>query len=152
MDGEGNFNWRFIFPFCYIPAEDVVVVKRKKHVFSLDKSEEHYKPTLILQVWDNDLFSADDFLGTIELNLTKLPMPAKTKKNCNLETMNLRNGKNKTINLFECKRLKGLWPFVDDSDGECKITVSLFFKVLQFLFKCFLFNCKFLNDKTILNI
>ncbi len=23
MDGEGNFNWRFVFPFEYLPAEQV---------------------------------------------------------------------------------------------------------------------------------
>ena len=29
LDGEGNFNWRFVFPFEYIPAEEKVVVKKK---------------------------------------------------------------------------------------------------------------------------
>jgi len=29
MDGEGNFNWRFVFPFEYIPAEQVMVIKKK---------------------------------------------------------------------------------------------------------------------------
>ena len=29
MDGEGNFNWRFVFPFCYIPAEKKLVIKEK---------------------------------------------------------------------------------------------------------------------------
>ena len=29
LDGEGNFNWRFVFPFAYLPAEECVVVKRK---------------------------------------------------------------------------------------------------------------------------
>ena len=26
MDGDGNFNWRFVFPFEYIPSEQVMVV------------------------------------------------------------------------------------------------------------------------------
>ena len=29
MDGEGNFNWRFCFPFEYMPAEDCMVVRKK---------------------------------------------------------------------------------------------------------------------------
>lgn len=29
MDGEGNFNWRFIFPFSYVPAEQVMEVRKK---------------------------------------------------------------------------------------------------------------------------
>ena len=29
MDGEGNFNWRLIFPFEYLPAEDIIVIKKK---------------------------------------------------------------------------------------------------------------------------
>ena len=29
MEGEGNFNWRFVFPFEYIPAEQVMVIKKK---------------------------------------------------------------------------------------------------------------------------
>jgi len=29
MDGEGNFNWRFVYPFEYIPSEQVMVVSKK---------------------------------------------------------------------------------------------------------------------------
>lgn len=29
MDGEGNFNWRFVFPFNYIPTEKKLVVSEK---------------------------------------------------------------------------------------------------------------------------
>lgn len=29
MDGEGNFNWRFCFPFEYLPAEECMVVRKK---------------------------------------------------------------------------------------------------------------------------
>ncbi len=32
MDGEGNFNWRFVFPFRYLPAERMIVVNRKVKV------------------------------------------------------------------------------------------------------------------------
>lgn len=29
LDGEGNFNWRFVFPFSYVPAEQVMEVRKK---------------------------------------------------------------------------------------------------------------------------
>ena len=33
MDGDGNFNWRFVFPFEYIPSEQVMVVSKKVSLF-----------------------------------------------------------------------------------------------------------------------
>jgi hypothetical protein len=63
MDGEGNFNWRFVFPVEYLPAENVMVVKKKEHFYSLTKAERHLPPILTMQVWDNDLFNPDDFIG-----------------------------------------------------------------------------------------
>ena len=29
LDGEGNFNWRMVFPFNYLVAEQTMVVKKK---------------------------------------------------------------------------------------------------------------------------
>lgn len=29
LDGEGNFNWRFVFPFDYLPAEQLCLVAKK---------------------------------------------------------------------------------------------------------------------------
>jgi len=26
LNGEGNFNWRLLFPFKYIPAEEQIVI------------------------------------------------------------------------------------------------------------------------------
>ena len=63
LNGEGNFNWRYIFPFKYLPAEEVMVIKKKEHFFSLDKHEEKYPVTFVAQIWDNDIFTPDDFLG-----------------------------------------------------------------------------------------
>lgn len=35
LGGEGNFNYRFLFPFHYLPAEQLCVVDRKvRHVTS----------------------------------------------------------------------------------------------------------------------
>ena len=35
----------------------------QEHFFSLDKTERRLPVRLNLQIWDNDLLSADDFLG-----------------------------------------------------------------------------------------
>ena len=63
LNGEGNFNWRYVFPFKYLPAEEVMVIKKKEHFFSLDKHEEKHPVTFVCQIWDNDIFTPDDFLG-----------------------------------------------------------------------------------------
>ncbi|TGZ59552.1 hypothetical protein CRM22_009033 [Opisthorchis felineus] len=122
LDGEGNFNWRFVFPFFYLPAENTVVIKRKEHFWSLDTTERRVRPSLIMQVWDNDLFSADDFLGTLELNLANMPAPAKSARKCSLNMLQTVNRDVKTMNLFDCRRAKGYWPFMNDESGEQEIT------------------------------
>lgn len=63
LTGEGNFNWRFIFPFEYLSSENLIVIKKKHHKFSLSESELKVPCILNLQVWDNDTISADDFIG-----------------------------------------------------------------------------------------
>ncbi|RXM99855.1 Myoferlin [Acipenser ruthenus] len=31
LDGDGNFNWRFVYPFEYLPAEQLCLVSRKEY-------------------------------------------------------------------------------------------------------------------------
>lgn len=124
MNGEGNFNWRFVFPFQYMPAENMVVIKKKEHFWSLDTTEQRLRPNLILQVWDNDLFNPDDFLGSVELDLAHMPEPAKKRGKCTLETVDTAGDKKKTINIFECKRTSGFYPFSNLEDGKPVLTVS----------------------------
>ena len=66
LTGEGNFNWRLVFPFNYLPAEKVVVVSKRGSIFSLDKTEQKLPAMLVMQVWDFDRLSSDDFLGKRE--------------------------------------------------------------------------------------
>ncbi|CAF0722705.1 unnamed protein product [Brachionus calyciflorus] len=110
MDGEGNFNWRFVFDFDYLPAEQKVCIKRKEHFWSLDNSETKIPPVLTLQIWDNDKFSADDFLGQVSLDLNNMIKPAKESHKCGLHQFEACENKKINVSLFEQRRLKGWWP------------------------------------------
>ncbi|KAG1653027.1 Dysferlin [Nymphon striatum] len=138
MDGEGNFNWRFVFPFEYLVAEQSIVVKKKAHFWSLDATELHVQPKISLQIWDNDLFSSDDFIGEIELDLTRMPIPEKSVSRCGLQqlgievkdsgrlgdirqlTTMLQKKKNLDfMSLFDKNRVYGFWPTIgyDEEKG-----------------------------------
>ena len=68
LTGEGNFNWRFVFDFNYLKAEEKIVYHKKMSVFDLDETEVKIPPKLTMQVWDADLISSDDFLGKFITN------------------------------------------------------------------------------------
>lgn len=65
ITGEGNFNWRFVYPFDYLMAEEKIVISKKESMFAWDETEYKIPARLNLQVWDADHFSADDFLGIL---------------------------------------------------------------------------------------
>jgi len=141
MDGEGNFNWRFVYDFLYLPAERCISVKKKEHFWSYDATELTIPPVLNLQVWDNDKFSADDFLGKISfystimfffriigaltLDLNRLYKPAKDSDFCTLDILN--DESENFVSLFEMKRLKGWWPCVNVEGGDPELTVRFIF-------------------------
>ncbi|XP_019902368.2 myoferlin isoform X3 [Esox lucius] len=123
LDGDGNFNWRFVFGFEYLPAEQLCLVSKKEHFWSLDKTEFRIPPKLIVQIWDNDKFSLDDYLGTVELDLRKLTPPAKTSKMCKLGMMEevSNSGDHKldmAKSLFAQKSVRGWWPCATEQDGK----------------------------------
>lgn len=122
LDGEGNFNWRFVFPFDYLPAEQLCIVAKKEHFWSIDQTEFRVPPRLIIQIWDNDKFSLDDYLGFLELDLHRTIIPAKTSEKCSLDMIPDLKAmdplKAKTASLFEQKSMKGWWPCYADKDGS----------------------------------
>ncbi|XP_060244870.1 myoferlin isoform X2 [Meriones unguiculatus] len=122
LDGEGNFNWRFVFPFDYLPAEQLCIVAKKAHFWSIDQTEFRVPPRLMIQIWDNDKFSLDDYLGFLELDLHHTIIPAKSSEKCNLDMIPDLKAvdplKAKTASLFEQKSMKGWWPCFADKDGS----------------------------------
>ncbi|XP_077638790.1 dysferlin isoform X2 [Lonchura striata] len=118
MGGEGNFNWRFIFPFDYLPAEQMCHVAKKEHFWSLDKTENKIPPQLIFQIWDNDKFSFDDYLGSIQMDLNRMPKPAKTAEKCSLDLVDDSLSSSRFVSLFEQKTVKGWWPCVAEQNQQ----------------------------------
>uniref|UniRef100_F6VBD0 C2 domain-containing protein n=1 Tax=Ciona intestinalis TaxID=7719 RepID=F6VBD0_CIOIN len=125
LTGEGNFNWRFIYPFDYLVAEEKCVVTKKESMFSWDETEFKIPPRLNLQVWDADHFSADDFLGSLTLDLTRLARGAKSANKCslNMAAEEDDNSNVPMISIFKQRRIKGWWPFTAKNDqDELEIT------------------------------
>ncbi|KAG7216326.1 hypothetical protein INR49_021730 [Caranx melampygus] len=123
LDGDGNFNWRFIFGFDYLPAEQLCVISRKEHFWNLDKTEFRIPPKLIIQIWDNDKFSLDDYLGSVELDLLNLIPPAKTPEKCSLKMLPGVAGSSTakrplSNSLFSQKSVRGWWPCAIEQDGK----------------------------------
>ncbi|KAM3830445.1 fer-1-like protein 5 [Vipera latastei] len=140
LAGEGNFNWRFIFTLDYLPMEQVCVLTKKQHFWSLDETMQKVPPKLIIQVWDNDKFSADDFIGNLEMNLTSIPRPAKRPRDCTLKVLQddsraagsstpFGRRKQKCISLFTQRNMRGWWPCIvfekDKPRVSGKIEMSL---------------------------
>ncbi|XP_076375559.1 otoferlin [Megalopta genalis] len=108
LNGEGNFNWRFIFRVTYSKGERVMVVRRKVSVLARSETEDKLPCKLQLQVWDSDHFSPDDFLGALVMDLSRMPRGSPNSKNC---TLKLLDPKLPTMDLFKVTRIKAWWPF-----------------------------------------
>nr|XP_034974750.1 fer-1-like protein 5 [Zootoca vivipara] len=142
LTGEGNFNWRFVFTLEYLPMEQVCVLTKKQHFWSLDETMHKVPPKLIIQIWDNDKFSADDFIGILELNLNSMPQPAKRPRDCTVKmlledtsattsTSFFHRRKRKPVSLFRQREMRGWWPcIVFEKDkprvsGKVEMTLEL---------------------------
>ncbi|XP_021230390.1 fer-1-like protein 5 [Numida meleagris] len=130
LQGDGSFNWRFVFPFQYLVAERRCVLPRKEHFWSLDETVLKLPPKLILQVWDNDKFSADDFLGVLELELTRLPHPARRPQDCALKPRPSPWPWGRTqgpphFSLFRQKQARGWWPCTVHEGGTQRLSGKL---------------------------
>ncbi|XP_010561323.1 PREDICTED: fer-1-like protein 5 [Haliaeetus leucocephalus] len=132
LQGDGGFNWRFVFSFEYLAAEQLCVLPRKEHFWSLDETVLKVPPKLILQVWDNDKFSADDFLGVLELELTRLPQPAQHPQNCTpigqgtpQSPWPWRGAQAPSrLSLFRQRRVRGWWPCTVQEGSKRRLSWS----------------------------
>ena len=52
LTGEGNFNWRFVFPFEYLAAEEKIVISKKESMFSWDETT---SKVLNFFCWSDDI-------------------------------------------------------------------------------------------------
>ncbi|XP_035553353.2 LOW QUALITY PROTEIN: fer-1-like protein 6 [Canis lupus dingo] len=120
LTGEGNFNWRFLFPFQYLPAEKQMVITKRENIFSLEKMECKTPAVLVLQVWDFERLSSDDFLGSLEMNLNSFPRAAKSAKDCQLTKFENASEESK-ISIFQQKRVRGWWPFAKSKELTGKV-------------------------------
>nr|AAI26369.1 Fer-1-like 5 (C. elegans) [Homo sapiens] len=115
LTGEADFNWRFIFTMDYLAAERTCVQSQKDYIWSLDATSMKFPARLIIQVWDNDIFSPDDFLGVLELDLSDMPLPARHAKQCSIRMMDADPKwpyfiQYKHFSLFKKKTVTGWWP------------------------------------------
>uniref|UniRef100_A0A8C7I1A3 Fer-1-like protein 4 n=1 Tax=Oncorhynchus kisutch TaxID=8019 RepID=A0A8C7I1A3_ONCKI len=110
LTGEGNFNWRFVFRFDYLPTEKEITYTKKESIFSLEESEFRQPAVLVLQVWDYDLIAANDFLGSIELRLNDMVRAAKTSGQCSIKMA--EDKASPRFSIFLNKRMKGWWPLI----------------------------------------
>nr|XP_023482231.1 fer-1-like protein 4 [Equus caballus] len=116
LTGEGNFNWRFVFRFDYLPTEREVSVRRKPGPFALEEAEFRQPAVLVLQVWDYDRISANDFLGSLELQLPDMVRGAQGPELCSVRLA--QDGTGPRCNLFRTRRLRGWWPVVKLREPE----------------------------------
>uniref|UniRef100_A0A8C3XGV3 C2 domain-containing protein n=1 Tax=Cyanoderma ruficeps TaxID=181631 RepID=A0A8C3XGV3_9PASS len=116
LTGEGNFNWRFIFRFNYLPTEKEITYKKMDSVFSMEESEFQEPAVLVLQVWDYDRISANDFLGSIELKLHDMVRGAKSSEHCTIKMA--KENATPRFSIFRNKRMRGWWPFIKLRDQE----------------------------------
>uniref|UniRef100_A0A2K6JUX0 Fer-1 like family member 5 n=1 Tax=Rhinopithecus bieti TaxID=61621 RepID=A0A2K6JUX0_RHIBE len=129
LTGEANFNWRFIFTMDYLAAERVCVQSQKDYIWSLDATSMKFPARLIIQVWDNDIFSPDDFLGVLELDLSDMPLPAQHAKQCSIRMMDADPKwpyflQYKHFSLFKKKTVTGWWPCQVLDGGKWRLSVG----------------------------
>lgn len=103
-----------------------MVVKKERGAFEKLESVLKMPAMLNLQIWDNDTFTPDDFLGTANLNLSHLQRPSTVPEKCSIESKEPGS-----VNLFGVVdgSLRGWFPVRGKVDGSGKIrqTVRLKF-------------------------
>lgn len=100
-----------------------MVVTRKKTFYEQLDTEQKVPPLLTVQVWDNDLFSRDDFLGTLNLNLAQLLRPTAKPAKCFLQPPAAIR-RDQYLNLFREEKIRGWYPIVGKVNDRLIQTVN----------------------------
>ncbi|KAK3706775.1 hypothetical protein QZH41_015339 [Actinostola sp. cb2023] len=117
LNGEGNFNWRLVYPFMYLPHDRKLVKTEKEYLWSVSETMIKLTPKLVIQIWDNDIIGSDDFIGSVELDLTHLLDPAPTSGRCKLPTI-IKQSADDQIDLFSKRIVRGWWPVSSNKSGK----------------------------------
>ena len=133
LNGEGNFNWRFIFNFEYLPADKKIVYTLKKK-FSFKIIERKMKPIINIHCFDSDQITQDDLLGILDLNLCSFKQGSNSYKTCSTRMLDDNWPK---INLFKKRQHRGWWPFLNiNSKGDTVLTVNKLLKLKIIFLVC----------------
>lgn len=81
-----------------------MLIIKKKSIYEKFDTEVKMPAVLNIQIWDNDTFSPDDFLGTLSVNLSNFIKPFSTAEKCCSTKINQYR------NLFAEKKVKGWFP------------------------------------------
>ncbi|OAF69738.1 17-beta-HSD 10, partial [Intoshia linei] len=118
LTGEGNFNWRYIFNFDYLIAEKKILHENKVNFFSAT-TKQRIPCTLTLQIWDADIVSSNDHLGSLTINLLKMPRLSKSSKSCTIQQLiDISESRNTAMNIFRKKRARGWLPIMAPEKDE----------------------------------
>ncbi|RZF44251.1 hypothetical protein LSTR_LSTR003891 [Laodelphax striatellus] len=110
ITGDGDFNWRFIFPFKYLAEEGCITPNTDWQTTASKKKIQATKvpPRIYLQVCDKERLLPDQLIGLLSLDLRYMIKGASRWWLCQSQ---VDESPRNTINLFEERKTRGWWPF-----------------------------------------
>lgn len=73
LGGEGNFNWRFVFPFDYLPAEQVCTISKKVGLVPVPRVANSWLPDVSLIALPGHVYTLATAPPLLEQALPLLP-------------------------------------------------------------------------------
>ncbi|CAL4063510.1 unnamed protein product, partial [Meganyctiphanes norvegica] len=128
MDGDANFNWRMVYNFEMLEAEQYMAAEKRRKKKGSKSAIDRKLIELFIGLM-NKMFIFALNLREMTLDLCSLPKPARSKASVTMDQMpNLSHHDGNTavvniddktdiINLFEAKRVYGFYPFIHTREG-----------------------------------